>query len=165
MKAFSRSLLLKLFSFWNALRACFMTVFVFRDFRSLVEMGNGGPYVGIGINRRLLLVVAAMPCKLVGILLGFRYGKIGDVATEVVAVVAYAFLSISILRSQASFIKFGVVFNAFEVLLLGVLIFYAMRTSLLLDFRVFALSFWSVAFLTYAFTTICVWLDAAKRSD
>jgi hypothetical protein len=158
-----RRLVLKGFMVWNVVRAGWMTFYVLLDFRTLAWEYYKGLYVGIGIDRRILLAVAAMPIKFAAILAGFRYGRLGDIVIEILAAAAYWVVAVGIWRGKRWTRYFAVVLGILESLLLVDYLTYAIPSPLVPDLRPFAVSS-ALGFLgIYSFSAMYLLLPSTKK--
>jgi hypothetical protein len=131
--------------------------------RSLVFSQNYGPYVGLGIDHNLILSVGAMPTRLICILVGFQLGPIGEISAEAAVVLAYYLAALGIWRSTKGLAVFATMFVVAESLLLALCLRYAISTTLLPEFRKFAVSS-ALGFLAvYSLSTIYLLRQNIKR--
>jgi hypothetical protein len=128
-----------LLAIWNAARGGWMTYLALLGIRSLAFSQNNGPYVGIGVDRTLILTVCAMPAKLICIVAGFEFGRIGDVSVTAVAAISYLLVAFGIWRRTKAGAAFGLLLVSVESLILMVCIWSTFTTTLLPEYRAFAL--------------------------
>ena len=154
MKPPARPPMVRCLAIWNAARFAWMSYLFLLGLRSLVISQSSGPYVGMGVDRNLILSVSAMPTRFICILAGFQFGLIGEISVEAIAVLMYYLAALGIWRRTKGLAVFASVLVGAESLLLAVCLRYAMWTTLLPEFRKFALSF-GIGFLAvYILSTI-----------
>jgi|SRR5580700_8136126 hypothetical protein len=163
MRPFSPKSTLKYIALWNAFRAVWMTFFVILDLRSLAALGYKGPYFGIGLDARFLLTIAVMPFKLLGVVAGFYFGRVGDMTVEIVAALTYASVALGIWRRSSKMRHFAVALNVFEALLLVLSLTYAVASPLLPELHLpFILYFTSFAVVH---SSVTIWLLQGRVKD
>jgi hypothetical protein len=128
-----------LLAIWNAARAAWMTYLALLRIRGLAVSQNNGPYVGIPIDRTLILTVCAIPTKLICIVAGFQFGRIGDVSVTAVAAISYLLVAFGIWRRTEAGAAFGLLLVCGELLILMVCIWSTFTTTLLPELHAFAL--------------------------
>jgi|SRR5277367_3176494 len=163
MKMLSTQFALRVFALWTLLRCAWMSFAVYADLQDLAGAGQKGPYVSVGVDSRFLFSIAAMPVKLIGIIMGFRFGRAGDTAVAVVAAVVYATIAIGIWRHSNSIRLLAVVWSSLELLLLLLCMRYALPSPLLPEFRPHILAYCSIFSILYGVSTIC--LVASNRKS
>jgi hypothetical protein len=163
MKPLLRPPILKGLAIWNAARTAWMSYLVLLGLRSLVFSQNNGPYVGIGIDRSLILRVSAMPTELIGIIAGFQFGRVGHISTEGIAALVYSLAALGTWRMTKGLGIFATVLMGTESLLLAFCLRYAFTTTLLPEFREFAVSSGLAFLAVYALTTVYLLRDNFRR--
>lgn len=163
MKSFSPQFTLKCFVLWNALCAVWMAFFVFLNLRSLVGVGYKGPYVGIGIDSRSLFTIAGLPIKLLGVIAGFYFGRVGETAVEIVAATLYISVAIGIWRHSNGARRLGIALNILGLALLILCLGAAFTSPLLPELHPQAIAYFSVFILIYSLLTI--WLFQGRVKD
>jgi hypothetical protein len=148
------SLVLKILAIWNACRGAWMAYIVFLLSRALALAGDPGPYGGIGVDRILILKIGAMPPKLLGILAGFDFGRVGELAVEFVAAVLYFTVAIGMWRRMKGIRLIAVGLGLLDSLLLVFYLRFAIPSPILPEFRPLALLCWSVFLGIYSVNTI-----------
>ena len=128
-----------LLAIWNAVRAGWMTYVALLEIRTLAFSQNNGPYVGIGIDRAMILTVCAMPTNIICIVAGFQFGRIGDVSVTAVAAITYLLVAFGIWRRTKAGATFGLLLVCVELLILMVCIWSTFTTTLLPEYREFTL--------------------------
>jgi hypothetical protein len=125
---------------WSSVRAAWMSYFLLLDLRTLVAWRNNGPFFGIGVDHKLILIISAMPLQLISIVAGFQFGLAGELSTEVTAALFYGFVALEIWQQKKKATVFAVLLLGTESFLLALCIRYAIWTTLLPEFRQFAVS-------------------------
>jgi hypothetical protein len=141
MKMLSTQIALRVFALWTLLRCAWMSFAVYADLQDLTQAGQKGPYVSVGVDPRFLFSIAAMPVKLIGIIMGFSIWA-GDTAVAIVAAVVYAIIAIGIWRNSNTIRLLAVVWSSLEFLLLVLCMRYVLPSPLLPEFRPI---FWLIA--------------------
>jgi len=131
-----------------------MAYIVFLLSRALALAGDPGPYGGIGVDRLLILKIGAMPPKLLGILAGFRFGRAGELAVEVIPAALYCIVAIGVWRRTNGIRLTAIGLSIIEALLLVFYLRYAIPSPILPEFRPLALLCWSVFLGTYSVNAI-----------
>jgi hypothetical protein len=140
MKPVTQPFVLRGLALWTSARAAWMSYFLLLDLRTLVALRNNGPFLGIGVDHKLILIISAMPLQLISIVAGFRFGRAGEVSAEVSAALFYGFVALEIWRRKKKATVFAGLLLGIESFLLALCIRYALWTTLLPEFRQFAVS-------------------------
>ena len=140
MKPVTQPSILRGLALWSSLRAVWMSYFILLDLQSLVMWRNSGPFFGIFVDHKLILIISAMPLKLVSIVAGFQFGRAGELSAEVTAALFYGFVALEIRRRKKRATVFAVLLLGTESFLLALSIRYAIWATLLQDVRQFAVS-------------------------
>src|ERR1700722_961407 len=143
-----------LLAIWNAARAAWMTYVALLEIRILAISQNNGPYVGIGIDRAMILTVCAMPTNIICTVAGFQFGRMGDVSVTAVAAISYLLVAFRIWRQTNAGAAFGFLLVCVELLILMVCIWSTYTTTLLPEFRNFALGVGFAFLALHGFTAI-----------
>ena len=154
MRFFTKPLVLRYLAIWNVCRGAWMAYIVFLLSRALALAGDQGPYGGIGVDRLLILKIGAMPPKLLGILAGFSFGRVGELAVEVIAAALYCIVAIGVWRRTNGIRLIAIGLGVFESLLLAFYLRLAIPSPILPEFRPLALLCWSVFVGIYSVNTI-----------
>jgi hypothetical protein len=131
-----------------------MTYIVFLLSRALAWAGDPGPYAGIGVDRLLIFKIGVMPPKLLGILVGFRFGRVGELAVEVVAAALYFVVAIGVWHRMKGIRLIAVGLGLFEAFLLVFYLRFAIPSPILPEFRPLALLSWSAFLCIYTVSAI-----------
>ena len=143
-----------LLAIWNAVRAAWTTYVALLEIRTLAFSQNNGPYVGIGIDRAMILTVCAMPTNIICTVAGFQFGRMGDVSVTAVAAISYLLVAFRIWRQTKAGAAFGFLLVCVELLILMVCIWSTYTTTLLPEFRNFALGVGFAFLALHGFTAI-----------
>ena len=146
-----------LLAIWNAARAAWMTYVALLEIRILAFSQNNGPYLGIGIDRAMILTVCAMPTNIICIVAGFQFGRIGDVSVTAVAAISYLLVAFGIWRQSKAGAAFGLLLVCVELLILMVCIWSTFTTTLLPELHAFALGSGFAFLALHDFSAIYLW--------
>lgn len=135
---------------WSAVRALWMGALVFLILRG--DLAYHEPYFGMGVNREVLIVVAVMPIKLLGIVAGLRFGRAGDAVVEAVAAMSYACVALGIWTHRNGLRHFAVGLALFDLALLVIVAVGVMRSPLLPELHPAAVFASSIFIAIYGLT-------------
>lgn len=149
---------LRCLAVWNAVRAVWVGYFAVVDLLTLAAVrGPKGPYFGIGVTARLLIIIAAMPLKLIGVLAGLRVELTGDTTVQILATTGYACVAIGIWRHRDGMRRFAIALGILEFVLLALYLSDIACYNLFSELRPIALVSSSAFMAVYGL--IAIWLS------
>ncbi len=118
-----KSLALRLIVLWNAVCATWMLYVVCIDLVALARGGDAGGY-GIFVDRKVLIMVSAMPLQVASAIALMGLGRTVALAFEIPAALAYCLVTFGLWRGSRLVRAFAVAFFAVLCLLLGLYLGY-----------------------------------------